>query len=151
PERCALLRQADLRYRRQAYELTVPLRDGPVTAATIGALAADFHRRHEQTYGHANRGETVQLVNLRLTAVGHLPDVVFAQPFDADAAHERRRDAWFPQAGFVPTPVHWREGLAPGVVLRGPVIVEAPDSTLVVPPGWDAHIDTHGTIRLVRG
>ena len=30
--RRALLRLADVRYRRQAYELTVPVADGPITA-----------------------------------------------------------------------------------------------------------------------
>ena len=67
-ERRALLRAADLRYRRQAYELTVPIADGPITRATLDALAAAFHDRHRQTYGHANPDEPVQLVNLRLTA-----------------------------------------------------------------------------------
>ena len=65
PERRVLLRQADVRYRRQAYELTVPIADGEITRATLDDLAAAFHARHEQTYGHANRSEPVQLVNLR--------------------------------------------------------------------------------------
>src|SRR5262249_40477448 len=51
PERQALLRQADVRYRRQAYELTVPVADGEITRATLDDLAAAFHARHEQTYG----------------------------------------------------------------------------------------------------
>ena len=53
-ERRALLRQADLRYRRQAYELTVPLADGAVTRASLDAAMAAFHAKHELTYGHAN-------------------------------------------------------------------------------------------------
>ena len=57
PERQALLRQADVRYRRQAYELTVPIADGAITRATLDDLAEAFHARHEQTYGHANRAE----------------------------------------------------------------------------------------------
>src|SRR5262249_14116812 len=71
--RRALQGAADLRYRRKAYELTVPIADGPITRASLDALAAAFHRRHEQTYGHANPSEPVQLVNLRLTALGRLP------------------------------------------------------------------------------
>ena len=86
PERQALLRQADVRYRRQAYELTVPMADGAITRATLDALAAAFHDRHEQTYGHANPAERVQLVNLRLTALGRLPDLVLAQRGDAASA-----------------------------------------------------------------
>jgi N-methylhydantoinase A len=47
------LRAADVRYRRQAYELTVPLVAGPITRASLDALATNFHEKHRQTYGHA--------------------------------------------------------------------------------------------------
>ena len=73
PERRALQRAADLRYRRQAYELTVPMDDGPITREGLDALAAAFHEQHRRTYGHANPAEGVQLVNLRVTAIGRLP------------------------------------------------------------------------------
>ena len=152
--RRALLRAADLRYRRQAYELTVPLADGAITPASLAALAAEFHRRHEQTYGHANPGEPVQLVNLRLTALGRLPGVALAQPSRAAAAREGAREVWFPdvtgQGGSVRCRVVWRDGLAPDSVLDGPTIVEALDSTAVVPPGWRAAVDREGFIRMRR-
>ena len=48
----------------------------------------------------------------------------------------------------VPTPVHWRDGLAHGRRIAGPAIIEAMDSTTVVPPRWQAHIDELGYIRI---
>ena len=45
PERRALLRSADLRYRRQAYELTVPFADGPVTRASLEAARHSVSRQ----------------------------------------------------------------------------------------------------------
>ncbi|MDR3538773.1 MAG: hydantoinase/oxoprolinase family protein [Acetobacteraceae bacterium] len=149
-ERRVLLRQADVRYRRQAYELTLPVAEGAVTRATLDALAAAFHARHEQTYGHANPAEAVQLVNLRLTAVGKLPDLTLAQRHEPGSERLRTREVWFPAAGFVATPVHWRNGLRPGSVLQGPAVIEAFDSTTVVLPGWQARIDEMGYIRLTR-
>jgi N-methylhydantoinase A len=143
-------RQADLRYRRQAYELTVPIEDGPVTRASLDAAMAAFHAKHERTYGHANRGEPVQLVNLRLSAIGRLPAMMLAQRGDAAAARTRTRDVWFAGTGFTATPVHWRPGLAAGAVVSGPAVVEAVDSTTVVPPGWTARVDDMGFIRLTR-
>jgi N-methylhydantoinase A len=152
PQRQVLLRQADVRYRRQAYELTVPIADGEITRATLDELAAAFHARHEQTYGHANHSEAVQLVNLRLTALGRLPDLVLAQYGDSANARVRSRDVWFAETGFTPTPVHWRDGLTPDTHLIGPVIIETMDSTTVVPPGWQARIDELGyTIMSLRG
>ena len=150
PERCVLLRLADVRYRRQAYELTVPIGEGEISRATLDALAESFHTRHEQTYGHANRAERVQLVNLRLTALGRLPDLVLAQRADPTQARLRSRDVWFAESGFVATPVHWRDGLVPGTCVDGPAVIEAMDSTTVVPPGWRARIDDLGYIHLVR-
>ncbi len=146
----ALLRQVDLRYRRQAYELTVPLADGAVTRASLDAAAAAFHAKHELTYGHANPAEPVQLVNLRLSAVGRLPALTLAQPGDPAAGHMRHRDIWFAQTGFIPTPVHWRPGLEGGRVIPGPAVIEALDSTTVIPPGWAAAVDATGFIRLTR-
>jgi N-methylhydantoinase A len=149
-ERRALLRSADLRYRRQAYELTVPLADGPITPASLAALASAFHRRHEQTYGHANANEPVQLVNLRLTALGRLPGITLVQPSRPGAQREGVRDVWFPDAGTLRCRVVWRDGLARGSVLEGPTIVEALESTTVVPPGWRATIDAEGFMRMRR-
>ena len=149
PQRRALQRQADCRYRRQAYELTVPMEDGPVTAATLAALAAAFHAKHEQTYGHANQAEPVQLVNLRLTALGRLPVLALAQPCRPEAARESRRTAWFGGTA-CDCPVLWREGLSPGAAIAGPAVIEALDSTTVVPPGWTARVADQGFLRLTR-
>ena len=148
PDRQALLRQADVRYRRQAYELTVPIADGEITRVTLDDLAAAFHAKHEQTYGHANRSEHVQLVYLRLTAIGRQPGLVLSQRTDPANARTRSRDVWFAETGFAPTTVHWRDGLMPGTHIVGPAIIEAMDSTTVVPPGWTARIDDLGYIRL---
>ena len=98
-----------------------------------------FHARHEQTYGHANRAERVQLVNLRLTALGRsaCPGAGAARGSgsrrDSASATCGSRDG-----GFTATPVHWRDGLLPGAEIAGPAIIEAMDSTTVVPPGWQA-------------
>jgi N-methylhydantoinase A len=150
PQRRALLRQADVRYRRQAYELTVPIAGGEITRATLDDLANAFHARHEQTYGHANRSERVQLVNLRVTALGRQPDLVLTQRADRSQARHHDRKVWFADTGFTSTPVHWRDGLLPGMQIAGPAIIEAMDSTTVVPPGWQALIDDLGYIRLTQ-
>jgi N-methylhydantoinase A len=149
PERRVLQRLADCRYRRQAYELTVPMADGPLTPATLSALAATFHAKHEQTYGHANPREPVQLVNLRLTALGRLPPLALTQPARPGAARRGSRPVWF-VGGALPCTVLWREGLAPGEAIPGPAVIEALDSTVVVPPGWTARVAEQGLLRVTR-
>ena len=70
-------RAADCRYTKQAYELTVPLAGGTVTRDSLDALAREFHAQHLRTYGHENPNESVQMVNVRVTATGRMPRVEF--------------------------------------------------------------------------
>jgi N-methylhydantoinase A len=60
--------EADLRYRGQSFELTVPLG---------GDLAEAFHRAHEERYGHADRGREIELVAVRTADATPGPDVSF--------------------------------------------------------------------------
>jgi N-methylhydantoinase A len=67
------LRSADLRYFGQAFEVRVPVPDGPVDAASTEATVAAFHDAHQALYGYAFRddpAQQVEWVNLRVTGVG---------------------------------------------------------------------------------
>ena len=99
PPQRQLARSADCRYVRQAYELNVSFSDGPITASALDQLAKTFHARHRQVYGHENPNEAVQIVNLRLTATGHLPPVPFAADASGAGADLPPRPVWFPAHG----------------------------------------------------
>lgn len=146
-----IVRQADLRYGRQAYELTVDAPDGDVTAATLTTLANGFHAAHERTYGHKNEAEAVHIVTLRLSAIGLLGNPRFTETTGDGNSLKAERPAWFAATGRVATPVHDRARLAESQQVKGPAIVESLDSTLVIPPGWVGTVDEAGFIRLVRG
>jgi N-methylhydantoinase A len=47
-----------------------------------------------------------------------------------------QRDVWWDATGPARTPLYDRAMLAPGAVVEGPAIIEAPDTTYAVPPGW---------------
>jgi N-methylhydantoinase A len=149
-DRHELRRAADLRYRRQAYELTVPMAGGSITRAGLDALGRAFHEQHRRTYGHANPAEPVQLVNLRVTALGRLARPPLRLRARGRAAARPAREVWFAETGMVRCPVLWRDGLAAEARIEGPAIVEAMDSTTVVPPGWIATVDGAGYLRLRR-
>jgi N-methylhydantoinase A len=57
--------EADLRYRGQSFELTLPLQD---------ELAAAFHRAHEELYGFADRGREIELVAVRTADIRPGPE-----------------------------------------------------------------------------
>jgi N-methylhydantoinase A len=58
--------EADLRYRGQSFELTVPLQRD---------LAMAFHRAHEERYGYADPDREIELVAVRTADVTPGPDI----------------------------------------------------------------------------
>jgi N-methylhydantoinase A len=66
-------RSADLRYFGQAFEVRVPVPDGPVDRALGEATVAAFHDAHHRLYGYSFRDDPtqqVEWVNLRVTGIG---------------------------------------------------------------------------------
>jgi N-methylhydantoinase A len=141
-----LVRSLDLRYRGQAFELSVP---APV-GAPLAAVEAEFHRRHLGAYGHANPEAVIELVNARLTAYGVVPKPTAAPHRSgtrvlAEALVERR-PVWFDGAAR-DCAVWERDRLPVETRLEGPAIVEEFGATTVVPPGWRGTVDGHGNLR----
>jgi N-methylhydantoinase A len=46
--------------------------------------------------------------------------------------------------------IYQRDSLRPGQSMVGPVIVEQPDTTIIVPPGWRAAVHTSGNLVIER-
>ena len=152
PERRKYIRSVDARYERQSYEITVPVNDGEVTSETIQQLAEAFHGRHHQTYGHDNRSEPVQIVNVRVTAIGEIPPLTMKQATaDAGAdASKAKRTAWFKATGETEVEVYDRSKMAAAAKAVGPCIIESLESTILVPPGWQSEVDDDGFIHLTQ-
>ncbi|MGH7386099.1 MAG: hydantoinase/oxoprolinase family protein, partial [Candidatus Rokuibacteriota bacterium] len=153
-ERQRFERAADLRYEHQSFELTCPLGEGPLTAVHLKALVATFHAEHRRLYSYDLPKAAVELVNLRLTAVGALPHPE-TRPPDSGAgrlaeAGTGHRPVYFRGVGFVSTPCYARGGLAPGMVFDGPAVIEQADATPLVAPGFRARVDEARNILLER-
>jgi N-methylhydantoinase A/oxoprolinase/acetone carboxylase beta subunit len=63
---------------------------------------------------------------------------------DASAALTGKRQAWWLDQGWTDTSIYDADALRPGHRLEGPAIVEAPLTTVVVPPRMRYTIDRHG-------
>jgi N-methylhydantoinase A len=97
----------------------------------------------------------VELVNLRVTAVGLLPKLqprhTDAAASDLNAALAEVRPVYFDRRGsFVDTPCYKRSGLAPGLTFAGPAVVDQDDTTTVIPPDFQARVDAGGNLILAR-
>lgn len=150
PEAQVFRRSVDARYVRQSYELPIPVPDPPFGADVLDSIARAFHDHHRKTYGHDNRAEPVQLVNVRLSAIGRIPPVVIRQDPGGGQAERPARQIWLRGAGAVTARVLHREAMETGAVAEGPAIVESLESTLLVPPGWRLELDGDGFLHLKR-
>lgn len=140
----AVVREVDLRYVGQGYELTVELTDRE-------SLRTDFEAAYARRYGFAAPGEQVEATTWRLTVLGPKTPVELPRFEKRQGAPEAvdRRNAYFPECeGFADTPVYDRYRLFAGAVLEGPAIVEERESTTVLPPGTAAEVDEHGSLQV---
>ena len=130
---------ADLRYSGQNSELILDAGGGRLDARALSRLVATFHKEHKACYGYDMRAQPVEIVTLRLAVTVRRrvppPEPPRGRRGPARTALTEKRRVWFPETGFVETPVYDRERLpAPGR-LTGPAIIEQMDATTVVPPG----------------
>jgi len=140
----------DVRYVGQSYELTVPF--------TAGFREA-FDNLHERLYGYADPRRAVEIVHLRVDAIGRagkpaLPRVVGAGgSTSADPVPTQpiaRRDAIF-GGRTLSTAVYHHEALNAGEVGSGPALITSDVATTVIPPGFDFRVDGFGNIIATRG
>jgi len=133
----------DLRYHGQAFELSVRGTATPDPRELVEAFEAE----HERRYGYRGEAAEVELVNVRLAlrVAGPTVEPVAAPP---GAIERSRRRARF-GADWLEAEV--LRGEPPdGLEAEGPCVFELPEATLVLPPGWRATVDRHGTIAAAR-
>jgi N-methylhydantoinase A len=145
----ALERAADMRYRGQEHTVSVPVPPLLRAPDTAARLVAAFHRRHDAEYRHHASEEAVEIVSVRVSAIGRLDKPRWPElpASDRDSTPERRRAVWFaPAEGPVDTPVVLRFDLRAGTRRHGPLIVEEEGSVTCVPPGASLEVDPHANL-----
>ncbi len=139
----AFQRLYDLRYTGQAYELTTP------DAGSLPETLARFHRLHEQRFGHSHPEQPVQIVAVRVKAVLQLPQPDLpAMPYDGPSPEHAllgERPMIF-ASGEYTARIYDRERLRHGNHMAGPALLVQGDSTILLPPNWEAQIDAYGNI-----
>jgi N-methylhydantoinase A len=142
----------DLRYFGQNFELILDLKSERLDEAVLTRLIGAFHRRHREFYGYDMRAQPVEIVNLRLvvTAKRRTPPRESARLPKGKLAQALigKRKVWFPDGGFVPTPVYDRERVPAGARLRGPAVIEQMDTTTIVPPRASLKNDAAGYLHI---
>lgn len=148
----------DMRYQGQNYELQVRGRD-PSDQAGMQAAIDEFHRLHEQAYGYAVFARAVEIVNVRVSATTEAPrhehltamERRAARSFPAPQPIGKRLVLWAEGQTYVDTPILLRADISVGRIIRGPAILEQFDTTVVIPPGASAAIDSSGSVLIDVG
>ena len=155
--RLKFLRDADLRYVGQGYELKTPIPAGPLTKASMASVWDEFHALHQREYGHCFRDNVIEVVNIRLIGIGAMPKIetLKAQAGGSlDKARVRTGQCVFRVNGELKTfetAIYRRHLLPLDEPIAGPAIFLQKDSTTVVPPRWTAVQDKVGNLILTRG
>jgi N-methylhydantoinase A len=126
----------DLRYKGQAFELTVPWDGDGFDRDGLAAVSERFHREHEQRFSYANRDDIVEMVTLRLDAIGRLSrQSQAAADAEGDERPTSRRNV-FAGGRWHDVPVWRRAAIGGDSAIAGPAIVEEDYTTVFIAPGW---------------
>ncbi|MGX0977674.1 N-methylhydantoinase A [Roseovarius sp. MBR-51] len=141
-----LILSADMRYAGQSYEIEVML-DSDWLAEPARIVEA-FHDTHHRIYDFADPGARIEIVNLRLSAVGAGPKPEFPTVPGTGQPVAPAREVQVFQDGWRAVPLFERASLAEGGTFDGPAIVTQEDTTFVIPAGTKARVDDHLNIHL---
>ncbi len=140
---------ADMRYAGQSYEIEVMLERKWLEADDLAAIEQAFHETHARIYDFHDPRGPIELVNLRLSAIGAGPRLSLP---DADAEHRaavpEQRVPVFTGRSAEAIALYRREDLKPGGHFRGPAVVVQEDTTFAIPAGADVRVDRHSNLIL---
>ncbi|MBT3271882.1 MAG: hydantoinase/oxoprolinase family protein, partial [Spirochaetales bacterium] len=150
-----LLRYLDVRYIGQHHEVTVEIPgDCLIEESHLEEIAETFHKAHEMLYTYSTRENPIEIMNLRITAVGAvektgMEESPVSKADAADAVKASRMvylEDYQGKNGYFDVPVYDRDKLRPGSGITGPAIVEERITTIVVHPGWTLTVDGYENI-----
>jgi N-methylhydantoinase A len=136
---------ADVRYRGQSHETTVPYEPGD----GWNVLLDRFHQMHQERNGFARIGDPVEVVTVRAESVGSpllqwsdLPEVTPVGEVDLPGR------SVVTETGEVHARVINRNGLAAGDEVVGPAVIEETEATTYLAPGERAVVHESGALEV---
>ncbi len=142
----------ECRYLKQYHEVGFVVPIAHIENGDSEAIATAFHEEHNRLYGYCLREQDVpmEIVNIRITAVGTTDKPSFARTlqFDGnlDRAKKGARSVYIPEKGrFEAVQIYNGHVLAHGDLVKGPAIIELETTTIFVSPGFNCICDRFGS------
>jgi len=144
---------ADVRYLGQSFEIPVDLSEVDLSRPDAARhIAQAFHKGYEAIYGQADKDAPIEIINVRVTAIGITAKPPMApigerelQGADKKAKPASRRKIYFDGAT-LDTAVYERKLLTWGNEFDGPAIIDQYDTTVFIPQGFHARVDRLGNV-----
>jgi N-methylhydantoinase A len=142
-------RLLDMRYQGQSYELSIPWHESEET------LQQAFHTIHQRSYGYYRPEAALEIVNVRLRAVGKIqPPGLLARPFgEPDPSHAllEQRPVIGQDGISSILPFYRGEALLTGNTVHGPAVVVRSDTTILLGPTDQAAVDPYENLMITIG
>ena len=148
-----LVREIDVRYTMQMFEVSTPVPNGPIDAEVVDEVMQAFEDRYAALYGRGTgfREAGLQAITYRVYGIGELPfkpelPEVAPASTPTPLIQNYRRALLSIDAGWQDVAIYNYAALTFGHTFSGPAIVEAPTTTVVVPQGATASVDRLGNV-----
>jgi N-methylhydantoinase A len=140
----------EARYAHQVWDIPIALDgEGVADQAALTSLIESFHDAHERIFAVREPGQKVEMNQWkgRVTVTTEKPPVGSVRD-GAEGGEAPRRAAFLPGLGEVEIPVYRGAQLDTATPVEGPALVIEPETTIVIYPGWTAHVTDLGNYRL---
>jgi N-methylhydantoinase A len=154
-ERIELAHSLDMRYVKQYHEVSVPITREDAHNFDLKSAANGFHPEHNRLYGYSleNEGTPIELINMRLTALGRTDKPRFTEEKDhgedCSSALKGSRVVYLAnKMDFEKVPVYNGLKLRCGNRVEGPAIIEQVNTTTFVSPEFNVICDRYGSYTM---
>ncbi len=151
PATVTIERFGNFRYQGQEHTVEVLLEPDDLLPGGSEALAERFRTDYEAEYTY-RLDVPVEMVGLHLVAsvksAGHSPKPVDIGPADSAPAKRTTRTIDYAVEGVHDSDVFDADLLNPGMAFTGPAVVEGAGTSVLVHPGWHAHVDGYRNLIL---
>jgi N-methylhydantoinase A len=145
--------QLDIRYVGQEFTLSVPVERAQLDAGHRQEIRQAFDALYEHRYSHSSPDEPVEVVSIRVAAVGKRTPLAFpAVAAGGTASPARMREVYLDDTSKpVLCPVYEREQLPAGAHFDGPAIVQEHGTTTVMFAGDSCTVAATGELIITVG
>ncbi len=142
----------EARYREQVWDLEIPFEPGALSGPDGPRSVRElFDAEHLRIFTVSDPDQDVEFLNWKVRVRGLLEKPSLdSLPVRAAATPAGHRRAVFPGHGPVETATYRGEEVSAGWSASGPVLIQQPITTIVVPPGWHVQVSDHGSYLITK-